>query len=116
MKEKTLFKIALICLVIGLPALYFLSQSIEVKEQKVSKITLADLDKEVKLIGDVISVSNKEKFSIIEISQMNKIKVVMFNENISLEHGDKIEVFGKVQEFNEKPEIIGDVVRKKINK
>ena len=114
MKEKTLFRLALICIVIGLPVLYFLSENIEITEMDVSKISLGDADRQIKLNGEVISVSNKNKFSVIEISQLNKIEVVMFNENISLEQGDNIDVFGKVQEFNGKPEIIADVVRKKI--
>ncbi|HIH42493.1 TPA: hypothetical protein HA246_02500 [Candidatus Woesearchaeota archaeon] len=114
MKEKTLFKLAMICLVIGLPALYFLSLSIEIKEADISKISLGDVDKQVKLVGKVASVRNFEKASIIEITQPSKIKVIMFVENVTLEDEQEIEVFGKIGEYEGKPEIIADVVRKKI--
>jgi len=114
LKEKTLFKLAMICLVIGLPALYFLSLSIEIKEADISKISLGDVDKQVKLVGKVASVRNFEKASIIEITQPSKIKVIMFVENVTLEDEQEIEVFGKIGEYEGKPEIIADVVRKKI--
>ncbi len=112
MKEKTLFKIALICVVVGLVGLYFLSENIEIKEADISKITLGDVDKQVKLVGQVVSIRNFEKASIIEITQPSKIKVIMFVENVTLDEGQDIEVFGKVGEYEGKPEIIADVVRK----
>ena len=114
LKEKTLFKTALICVVVGLVGLYFLSENIEIKEADISKISLGDADKQVKLVGQAVSVRNFEKASIIEMTQPSKIKVVMFVENVTLGEGQEIEVFGKVGEYEGKPEIIADVVRKKI--
>ena len=114
MEEKTLLRIALICSLLGLLALYLISGSVEIKEKNIEKITLENKDEFVKLRGIVSNVADTEKVSIIEILQPQKMTVVLFkneNQKINLQQGNEVEVFGKVDEYNGKMEIIADRVR-----
>lgn len=114
MKEKTLLKIALITSLVGLISLYFISSNIEIKETNIEKITLENKDEFVKLRGIVSRVINTEKVSILEITQPQKITVVLFkNKNTTtlIKEGNEVEIFGKVDEYKGKMEIIAEKVR-----
>lgn len=114
MQEKTLLKIALICSILGLSAIYLLSGNIEIKEKNIEKITLENKDEFVKLRGTVSNVADTEKVSFIKISQPQEINVILFkneNKTINIQQGNEVEVFGKVDEYNGKMEIIADRVR-----
>ena len=114
MKEKTLLKIALITSLTGLLALYLISSSIDIKESNIEKITIDSKDEFVKLKGFVSQVVNSEKVSILEITQPQKIKIVLFKnngKNLSISQGNEVEVFGKVQEYEGNMEIIAERIR-----
>jgi DNA/RNA endonuclease YhcR with UshA esterase domain len=111
MREKLLFKTALICVVVGIVGLWFLSSNISVDEVVISKITLANVEDDVKIVGKVRSVRNFESVSMIDVVQEERIKVVMFVENVTLAIGDEIEVYGEVEEYKGEPEIIAHVIK-----
>jgi DNA/RNA endonuclease YhcR with UshA esterase domain len=112
MKEKTLLKTALVCSIIGVTVLFFVSEFIEVSESELKDITIDDLDRYVKVIGTVSKVVNTEKVIIMDIVQPHELKVVVFKDkDISLNKGDYIEVLGKVEEYEGELEIIGDRIR-----
>ena len=114
MKEKTLLKTALITSLLGLLILYLISSNIEIKEKNIEKITLDNKDEFVKLRGIVNKVIDTEKVTIMEITQPQQITVVLFKDaNISmpLQQGNEIEIFGKVDEYEGKLEIIADRLR-----
>ena len=112
MKETTLLKIALICSLIGLIVLYFISIRIEVKDYKPS-ILNKNIGDDVKLNGVITKVSNKGNVAFIEVNQQSPITVVLFtnDDNLKLNSGDNIEVIGEVQEYNGQNEIIAQKVR-----
>lgn len=114
MNEKTLLKVALITSLAGLLSLYIISSNIEIKESNIEKITLENKDEFVKLRGIVSNARDSEKVAILEISQPKKINVVLFknkNNSISINEGNEVEIFGKVDEYNGKMEIIAEKVR-----
>lgn len=113
MKEKTLLKIALICSLLGLLILYLISDTIEIKEKNIEKITLENKDEFVKLRGIVSNVVDTEKVVIMEITQPQEITVVLFKdkETVNIQQGDEVEVIGKVDEYEGKLEIIADRLR-----
>lgn len=114
MKEKTLLKIALICSLIGVVALYLISENLEIKQKNIEKITLDDVDKNVKVKGIVRDLFENDKIMIITIEQPQEMKVVLFkskNESIGIFEGNEIEVIGKVDEYEGELEIIGNKVR-----
>lgn len=114
MKEKTLLKIALICSLIGVVALYLISENMEINQKNIEKITFDDVDKNVKVKGVVRDLFENDKIMIITIEQPQDMKVVLFkskNESIGIFEGNEIEVIGKVDEYEGELEIIGNRVR-----
>ena len=112
MKETTLLKIALICSLAGLFALYFISTKIEVKYYRPS-ILNKNIGDDVKLNGIVAKISDRGNVIFIEVNQQNPVTVVLFadNKNLELNNGDNIEVIGEVQEYKGKNEIIAQKIR-----
>lgn len=112
MKETTLLKIALICSLIGLIALYFISIKIEVKEYK-PNILNKNIGEDVKLIGVVTKVNDRGNVVFIDVDYKNPITVVLFTDedNLKLKSGDSVEVIGEVQEYNGNNEIIAQKIR-----
>ncbi|MCH8329453.1 MAG: hypothetical protein IIB81_03605 [Nanoarchaeota archaeon] len=114
MKEKTLLKVALICSLLGLLVIYLISNNIEIKEKNIEKITLDNKDEFVKLRGIVSRVTDTEKVTIMEITQPQQITVVLFkneNKTMPIQQGNEVEIFGKVDEYEGKLEIIADRLR-----
>jgi len=102
MKEKNLLKVALICSLVGIVALYFISENID------------DIDKNVKVKGFVKDLFENEKVMIITIEQPQDMTIVLFkskNESVGINKGSNIEVIGKVDEYEGELEIIGNKVR-----
>lgn len=113
MKEKSLLKVALVCSLIGVTVLFFISEFIEVEERNIEEITIDDLDKNVKIIGTVSKIVDTDKVVIMDITQPQKLKVMLFKDKeINLKKGNYIEVLGKVQEYEGELEIIGDRIRR----
>ncbi len=112
MKETTLLKIALICSLVGLLVLYFISTKIEIKDYK-PNILNKNVGEDVKLNGIVTKISDKGNVIFIEVNQQNPISIVVFgnDNNLNLKNGDNVEVIGKVQEYNGKNEIIAQKIR-----
>jgi DNA/RNA endonuclease YhcR with UshA esterase domain len=114
MQEQTLLKTALITSLLGLLGLYLISDNIEIKEKNIEKITIDNKDEFVKLRGIVNKVIDTEKVTIMEIMQPQQITVVLFkneNKTMPVQQGNEIEIFGKVEEYEGKLEIIADRLR-----
>ena len=112
MKETTLLKIALVCSLVGLIALYFISQRIEVKDYKPAGLN-KNVGDDVKLKGTVTKIDDKGNVVFVDLQNQNYVTVVLFtkDEKLKLKNGDNIEVIGKVQEYNGKNEIIAKNIR-----
>ena len=84
MKENTLLKIALICSIIGLVILYFLSNSVKPKEYTPTMETF-EVGEFVKAKGVVSEISKTENVIIIDINQYYPLTIIAFdNKEISL--------------------------------
>ncbi len=112
MKETTLLKIALICSLVGLVLLYFISTKIDVKDYKPSLLN-KDVGDDVKLTGRVSKITDRGNVVFIEVDQQSPVNVVLFtgSDNLKLSNGDNVEVIGRVQEYNGKNEIIAKKIR-----
>ena len=111
MKENTLLKIALICSLAGLAALYFISAKIEVKSY-IPKQLNANIGDDVGLKGTITKITDKGDVVFIEVVQENTVTVVLFTkDNLTLSKGDNIEILGNVQEYKGREEIIAEKVR-----
>ncbi len=112
MKETTLLKIALVCSLLGLAILYFISAKIDVKDYKPSQLN-KNVGDDVKLIGTITKISQNDDVAFIEVDYQSPVTVVLFteNKNLSLKADDTIEVVGEVQEYRGKNEIIAQKIR-----
>ena len=114
MKEKTLFKIALVCSLVGLVALFFVSDRIEVREIDVGKITATDIGKEIKVLGRIERISDTDKVMFLEVGQekVETVSVVLFKEEeIKLEQGDYIELLGELDDYKGEVSIVANAVK-----
>jgi len=117
MKETLLLKIALASALIGLFALYIISDNIAIKE-----ITLDEIDKErigntVKISGRVNKVTELDKVTFLDITQPVTTKIVVFREKekdeaLELEQDDYIEIIGKIEDYEGEMEIIAERIRR----
>jgi len=114
MQEKTLYKISIIMVILGLAILFVYVEEIDLKAiQKVESIAPAEA---VKITGTVTQLSTQDKAIFIEIegNRVEKTNVIIFNdENLFLEEGDYVEVSGTVENYNGQKEIIASKVVKK---
>jgi len=112
MKEKTLLKIALVCSLVGIMVLFFVSDSIEIKEKDISKINLENVGEDIKLTGYVSKVVDLENVMYVEITKPETISVVLFKKtNISVYEGSFVEIIGEIDEYNGRMQVIGNRVR-----
>jgi DNA/RNA endonuclease YhcR with UshA esterase domain len=111
MKEKTLLKLALFCVVVGLLGLLYISQKLVPTSIAIQSITAADAEKDVKVSGIVSKVTATDKATILEITEPKTITVVLFDNVVGVQKGDAVDVYGTVEEYNGRMEIIGNVVR-----
>jgi len=110
MKESTLLKLALICSLMGLILLYFVSQIIGIEEVNVEKITHGDVGGVVKIMGDIKSVRVVNNITFLKIEKPEIFEVVLFK-SLNLTEGDYVEVIGEIEEYKGKREIIGNAIR-----
>ena len=62
--------------------------------------------------GIVSNIRQAENAAFIELSFETSVTIVVFNDkNLTLKSGDKIEIFGKVEDYNGKEEIIAQRIR-----
>ena len=102
------------CSLIGIIALYYISENSVVSNKNIGKITLDDVNKNIKVEGIVKVLFENDKVTILTIEQPQETKVVMFkskNESIGIFEGNKIEVIGKIDEYEGNLEVIADRVR-----
>ena len=112
MKETTLLKVALICSLVGLAALFFISQKVELKDYR-PQLPGRNIGDDVKLSGKIIKISDSGNAVFMELSQECHVSVVVFanSKPANLNKDDFVEVSGKVQEYNGKEEIIAEKIR-----
>ncbi len=109
MKEKKLLILALLVSVLGLISLYIISEKITINDTTIEKITNEEITGNVVVQGQILDITKTDKVSLITLSQKKDILVVAFS-NVSLNRGDHVEVHGRVEEYNNKKEIIADKI------
>ena len=110
MRENTLLKVAILSSIVGLVILFFISRSIEIPEYNPSQVK--DVGMDVKLIGKITKIDQREGLFFIEVSKENKVEVALFTKDkTDIKYGDNVEVLGKVQDYNGKAEILANKIR-----
>ncbi len=110
MQEHLLLKLSLVCSILGIVFLYFLSENISFDEKQINQLKE---DEFVSVKGDVTRIYQNGNLSIVELLQENKIDVVFFNPSyLDIRVGDRIEAIGKTKEYDGKIEIVAGEVRR----
>ena len=104
MKERTLLKLALTCTILGIIILLVISEISETNFYTLTQINQMDKG-EVRTDGIVEKVMNKDNLTIISISRLEYIDAIAFD-NINVTKGSKIEIIGRLEEYQGKKEII----------
>jgi len=111
MEDSILLKIALVLSITGILVLFLLSNTINPEEININKIDKNKIDKTVKIRGITNNIKKMDNLMFIDIIQNNKITVVLFNDkDVEIEKGNKVEIIGKVKEYKDGYEIIGDKI------
>ena len=114
MEEKTLFNISLICALIGILIILFISERKEISDSNISSISKNHLDKEVKVKGYVTTSTNLPGIFILDLQDnTGNITVVIFkeDENIDIKNGQVLEVTGIVKEYKNNLEVEASSVK-----
>ena len=78
MNDKSLLKIALVCSMLGVTTLFFVSEFTDIDEKMIDEITVNDMDKNVKIIGTISNVKDTENVFMMDVLQSQEMKVVVF--------------------------------------
>lgn len=117
MNEKTIFKIAIVSVIIGLTILLIFAGEVDLK--KVEAIDSTSSGEIVKISGTVTKLTQKDKtvFAEIEAEKTEKTSVIIFPESeIFLKEGDYVEIDGTIEDYLGKKEVLGNKVMIKSKK
>ena len=119
MKDKALVRIAMICSIIGVGMLFFVSSFMEIPERNITNLSSADISKTIKLNGIVQKVVENEKTAKITVEQPTYIDAVVFKENsgsIGFKKGQDVELIGEYREVKGRKELVIDEIKMKSQK
>ena len=93
--------------------LIFISEKITMPISKISDITLSKIEENVKIHGEIESLTQSKDTSFLTTKDdTGKINVVVFEPgNINLQKGDLVEIEGKVALYNNKLEVIAKTIK-----
>ena len=108
-----MLKIALVCALIGVIVLFFISSNLEASEKTIDKINKEHIGEDVKLIGRISRIVETEKVYFIELTQPATISVLLFKDGngLDLTDGDNVEIIGEIDEYEGEIEVIAHRIR-----
>lgn len=107
MEEKVLLKLSLIVSLTGILILIFISNSIEIKEYKISELNKDTIGKDVKVEGRITRITETPGLYIFNIEdETGEITAIAFKEDpINLTKDIQVILEGKIIEYKNKLEI-----------
>jgi len=105
---QSLLKVALASAIIGTALLIFLSAKLEPPLISISEIDVRKIDNFVKISGKITDVKDTQSLIIFDVEdESGRIKVILYKnkETINLNKGMKVEIIGKVKEYEGEIEI-----------
>lgn len=113
MQEKTLLKIAFICSLAGVILLFLISESLESENKSLQLQDPENLQDFVVLQGEVLQITKGEDAVFLKIRTGEIVPVTLFQGKLlfELNKGDKVEIKGRLDEFEGRKTIIAEEVR-----
>ena|SRR3989344_1508180 len=111
MQEKTLFRISVMVIIVGVIFLFFYSETLNLKPNP--NLKEINSGEPVKLKGIISKITQKDKVAFIEMEseRVEKNNIILFpDQEIFLKEGDSVEISGTVEEYNNQKEVIGNKV------
>ena len=105
MHENTLLKIALCCILVGLPLLYILSDYFSIDGRVIDRVTGSDIGFET-VTGKVTKIRNSEKLTTLTVKETKYINILVFD-NISVPKNVVLKAKGRLDNMT----LIADEVR-----
>jgi len=102
MEEQLLIKIALSCILIGLPLLFFLSSSVEEREGIIEQ----DL---IRFKGEIVEVEQREDVTFLSVVPSTGFRVIVFDE-VNFRNGSEVTIEGRLDWYKGEMEIIGESI------
>jgi len=109
MKESTLLKIALMTTVIGILLLFY--TGLQPIPESSSKEVQSKTEGAVKITGEVSKITKTGSTVFLTVELPLETTVVVFDNDINLEEGSRIEVIGNIDEYQGKKEVIANRIR-----
>jgi hypothetical protein len=108
MQESTLLKISLLSALIGILALFFISQTMQFPESP-----LLEEDQSYTVQGTIRRITQLDKVTFLEIEKEDELTIVLFKDYpVDLHSGDYVEAIGKASKDNEgELQLLGKEVR-----
>ena len=118
MEEKFIRNISILCSVVGLAILFFLSKTMELRQTNINQITPGDEGKNVKVCGNVSSkYMSKTNHVFLKLwDGTGSMEIVIFNSttgkvNLNFDRGSSICIVGSVDEYEDRLEVIAKDVQ-----
>jgi len=109
MKDKILFKAALTFAIVGILILFVIVENTKIDEKSINNLTDDDVEKSIRILGEITNVRQTKSATFLQVSQKNNIDVVLFElKNFSA--GKKVEIVGKVEEYDHAYQIIANKI------
>ncbi len=104
--DKTL-KYSLLISCSGLVILYMISLNISLPNKGICDISLDDFEQKVGITGEVTKIYAGEASTSVYLDNCTKNYVIVF-EKINLSIGDRVDIVGKVDDYNNKTSIMAE--------
>jgi DNA/RNA endonuclease YhcR with UshA esterase domain len=109
MSERMLLRIALLCTIVGLAVLLFLTGIFSVDEIAINKVDGTEVYA-VKVYGAVASVRSAGQGQVLEVTQPATIEVFV-SSSVEINRGDIVEVIGRSDIYQAEPQLIAERIR-----
>lgn len=109
MDESTMLKIAMVVGMLGICSLLIVLKASKIGESTLGEAKLMEEGGSAKITGTIERVSAKDQFTILTLRSEERVSVVAFS-SMNLSKGQRIEVTGKIKEYEGENEIVADNV------
>lgn len=115
MQESELLRIALIVAASGLIALFIISATTELEVTNTYDVGRTGINRDVRIIGQIISVKELDKILLLEVSQQKQVTVVVFKDGKgrNFSAGEEVDITGQVRDYKGKMEVVAEKVKTK---